>query len=170
VHVDPGGARAAVCRQGFRGPVPAAWSTRLPTASVGGARISAAVRGGPVGPPSSRCRARAHRLEVPGIEQELYALLTVYQALVRTAGDLTLVHAELPSHRISFTVLLRAAADTIVAGEGKPIAATATFVGTIGRAALANLHPPRPRHRLKARIRKRHSKYPFTRVVSRVMV
>ncbi|UIX28541.1 IS4 family transposase [Streptomyces sp. GQFP] len=100
---------------------------------------------------------------VPGVEQELYVLLTVYQALVRTADDLTFVHAELPSHRISFTVLLRAAADTIVAGEGMEIVAAATLVGAIGRATLANLHPPRPRHRLKARIRKRHSKYPFTR-------
>ncbi|MFJ9752816.1 transposase [Streptomyces chartreusis] len=100
---------------------------------------------------------------VPGVEQELYALLTVYQALVRTVDDLTLVHAELPSHRISFTVLLRAAANTIVAGEGMAIAAAATLVGAIGRAALANLHPPRSRHRLKARMRKRHSKYPFTR-------
>ncbi|WP_268248478.1 IS4 family transposase [Streptomyces melanogenes] len=100
---------------------------------------------------------------VPGIEQELYALLTVYQALIRTADDLVFVHAEVPAHRISFTVLLRAAADTIVTGELPPMTAPVTLVGSIGQAALANLHPPRPRHRLKARMRKRHSKYPFTR-------
>ncbi|WP_053729748.1 transposase [Streptomyces sp. WM6378] len=100
---------------------------------------------------------------VPGIEQELHALLTVYQALIRTADDLVFVHEELPAHRISFTVLLRAAADTIVAGELLPITVPATLVGFIGEAALTDLHPPRPRHRLKARMRKRHSKYPFTR-------
>ncbi|MEV3859116.1 IS4 family transposase [Streptomyces sp. NPDC050095] len=101
---------------------------------------------------------------VPGIEQELYALLTVYQALIRTADDLVFAQSELPAHRISFTVLLRAAADTIVAGELPPIIGPATsLVGSIGRAALADLHPAQPRHRLKARTRKRHSKYPFTR-------
>ncbi len=54
---------------------------------------------------------------VPGIEQELYALLTVYQALIRTADDLVFVRPALPAHRISFTVLLRAAADNIVTGD-----------------------------------------------------
>ncbi|MEU9175251.1 IS4 family transposase [Streptomyces sp. NPDC048420] len=99
---------------------------------------------------------------VPGIEQELYALLTVYQALIHTADDLTFVHAELSARRVSFTVLLQAAADTIVTGEFPSITAPASLVGSIGRAALAGLHPPRPRHRLKARLRKRQGKYSFT--------
>lgn len=81
---------------------------------------------------------------VPGIEQELYARLTVYQALIRTADDLVFACPALPAHRISFTVLLRAAADTIVTGELPPITAPAMLVGSIGRAALADLHPPRP--------------------------
>lgn len=100
---------------------------------------------------------------VPGIEQELYALLTVYQALIRTADDLTVAVADLPLYRISFTVLLRAAGDTIVAAQGLSPTGPVTLVGTIGRAALTNLHPRWPRHRLKARMRKRHSKYPFSR-------
>lgn len=100
---------------------------------------------------------------VPDIEQELYALLTVYQALIRTADDLTIAVADLPPYRISFTVLLRAAGNTIVAGQGLSTTGPVTLVGAIGRAALANLHPRWPRRRLKARIRKRHSKYPFSR-------
>jgi hypothetical protein len=55
---------------------------------------------------------------VPGLEQEVYALLTVYQALVRIAGDLTVIRPTLPAERISLTVLLNAAGDQIVAAHG----------------------------------------------------
>jgi hypothetical protein len=100
---------------------------------------------------------------VPGLDQEIYALLTVYQLLIRTAGDLTTVHPEVPAHRVSFTVLLQAAADQIIAGPAAPAAGPATLVGAIGRAALVNLQPATRRWRVKARIRKRHSKYSFNR-------
>ena len=36
---------------------------------------------------------------VPGIEQEVYALLTVYQALIRLASDLVTARPELPARR-----------------------------------------------------------------------
>ncbi|MER6333926.1 hypothetical protein ABT298_32370 [Streptomyces sp. NPDC001034] len=55
---------------------------------------------------------------VPGLEQEVYALLTVYQALVRTADDLVTARPGLPAERVSMIVLLNAAADQIVAAHG----------------------------------------------------
>ncbi|MHB9859929.1 IS4 family transposase [Streptomyces sp. YIM S03343] len=100
---------------------------------------------------------------VPGLEQEIYALLTVYQALIRTADDLTTVHPQLSAHRVSFTVLLQAAADQIVTAAGIAPAEPVTLVGAIGRAALANLIPQQRRWRMKSRMLKRYSKYPFNR-------
>ena len=99
---------------------------------------------------------------VPGIEQEVYALLTVYQALIRIASDLITARPGLSVQRVSLTVLLNAAADQIVAARGigpdDPIA----LIGPVGRAALAGLLPENRRWRLKARVRKRASKYTFT--------
>ena len=98
---------------------------------------------------------------IPGIEQEVYALLTVYQALVRVASDLVTAQPGLSVRCISTTVLLGAAADQIVArgmGTDEPV----TLIGAIGRAALAGLLPTGQRWRLKARVRKRTSKYTFT--------
>jgi len=99
---------------------------------------------------------------IPGVEQEVYALLTVYQALARVASDLVTARPGLSAQRISLTVLLGAAADQIIAargiGPGEPVA----LIGAIGRAALAGLLPKGKRWRLKARVRKRNSKYTFT--------
>lgn len=53
---------------------------------------------------------------VPGIEQEVYALLTVYQALVRTADDLVIAQSGLSAERVSMIVLLNAAAQIVAAG------------------------------------------------------
>lgn len=100
---------------------------------------------------------------VPGLEQEIYALLTVYQAWIRTADDLTTVHPQLSAQRVSFTVLLQAAADQIVAAAGIAPTEPVTLVGAIGRAALANLIPQQRRWRVKSRMLKRYSKYPFNR-------
>lgn len=98
---------------------------------------------------------------VPGLEQEVYALLTVYQALVRIAGDLTVTRPTLPAERISLTVLLNAAADQIVAARGIRSTDPMPLVGAIGDTALACLLPAGRRWRLKARVRKRSSKYQF---------
>ncbi|MFF2519448.1 IS4 family transposase [Streptomyces sp. NPDC058086] len=100
---------------------------------------------------------------VPGLEQEIYALLTVYQALVRMAGDLTTAHPELSPRQVSFTILLQAAADQIVAGNGITITEPVTLVGAIGHVVLANLVPEQRRWRVKSRMLKRYSKYPFNR-------
>jgi Insertion element 4 transposase N-terminal/Transposase DDE domain len=95
---------------------------------------------------------RSH--SVPGIEQEVYALLTAYQALIRAAGDATFTQPGLDMDRISFTVLIEAAADTITtASEVLPHRCT-DLRGTIGQAALADLLPAWRRPRAKARSRK----------------
>jgi hypothetical protein len=90
-----------------------------------------------------------------GLDQEVYALLTAYQALIRAAADTACTRPGLDMDRISFTVLLATAADTIISASGiLPPAGPAELVGTIGRAVLDALHPARHRHRVKARTRK----------------
>ncbi|MGW8358717.1 transposase [Streptomyces wedmorensis] len=101
---------------------------------------------------------------VPGIEQEVYALLTFYQALVRVAGDLLTARPGLSAERVSLIVLLNAAADQIAAANGIVSTDPVALIGAIGRAALASLLPWGRHWRLKARIRKRSSKYTFTAV------
>ncbi|WP_338146846.1 IS4 family transposase [Streptomyces boncukensis] len=100
---------------------------------------------------------------VPGLEQEVYALLTVYQALIRLADDLTTAYPGLSPRQLSFTILLQAAADQITAGSGITTTEPVTLVGAIGHAALANLIPQQRRWRVKSRMLKRYSKYPFNR-------
>jgi len=100
---------------------------------------------------------------VPGLEQEIFALLTVYQALVRLAGDVTTATPGLSVQRVSFTVLFQAAADQIIVAPGPARGSTASLIGAIGRAVLANLLPEQRRQRLKARYRKTSSKYQFQR-------
>ncbi|MFI5886135.1 transposase [Streptomyces sp. NPDC051554] len=100
---------------------------------------------------------------VPGLEQEIYALLTVYQALIRMAGDLTTAHPHVSPQQVIFTVLLQAACDQIVTGNGTTVTKPVTLVGAIGHAALTNLMPPQRRWRVKSRMLKRYSKYPFNR-------
>ncbi|MBO4259277.1 transposase [Streptomyces griseorubiginosus] len=99
---------------------------------------------------------------VPMIEQEVYALLTAYQALVRTADDLVTAQPDLSAERISLVVLLNDAADQIVAASGITLVGPVGLVGAIGRAALAGLLPKGRRWRSQARVRKRNSKYAFT--------
>ncbi|MEE1808191.1 hypothetical protein [Streptomyces sp. BE133] len=90
-----------------------------------------------------------------GLDQEVYALLTTYQALIRAAADTACTRPGLDMDRISFTVLQTTAADTVVTATGiLPPAGPADLVGAIGRAALEALHPARHRHRVKARTRK----------------
>jgi hypothetical protein len=87
-----------------------------------------------------------------GLDQEVYALLTAYQALIRAAADTACTRPGLDMDRISFTVLLATAADTVISATGvlSP-AGPVELVGTIGRAVLGALHPARHRHRVKAR-------------------
>jgi hypothetical protein len=91
---------------------------------------------------------------VPGIEQEVYALLTVYQALIRAAGDAADTLPGLDMARVSFTVLLQAAADTVTTATRIFPGVTRDLVGVIGQAVLSALLPARRRTRIKARTRK----------------
>ncbi|KPH98977.1 Transposase, IS4, N-terminal [Actinobacteria bacterium OV450] len=96
---------------------------------------------------------RSRSLE--GLDQEVYALLTTYQALIRAAADTVYTRPEVDMDRISFTVLQSTAADTVVTATGiLPPAGPAELIGTIGRAVLDALHPARRRRRVKARTRK----------------
>ena len=99
---------------------------------------------------------------VPGIEQEVYALLTVYQALIRAACDLITARPEISAQRVSLTVLLNATTGHIVAARSPGPDDPMALIGPVGRAALAGLFPDSRRWRLKARVRKRASKYTFT--------
>ncbi|MGW1729251.1 hypothetical protein ACWCQK_41315 [Streptomyces sp. NPDC002306] len=79
------------------------------------------------------------------------------------AGDLTTAHPHLSPQQVGFTVLLQAAADQIVTSNGIIATEPVSLVGSIGRAALANLIPQQRRWRVKSRMLKRYSKYPFNR-------
>jgi Insertion element 4 transposase N-terminal/Transposase DDE domain len=91
---------------------------------------------------------------IDGLDQEVYALLTAYQALTRACNDALTGHPEIPHQRISFTVTLTAAADTVTAARGIFPKTAVDLIGAIGRAALDNLLPAHRRQRVKARTRK----------------
>jgi hypothetical protein len=88
---------------------------------------------------------------LPGIDQETWALLTVYQALIRTAADTAATQPRLDMDRISFTILLRTAGDLVTTASGILPHGPADLAGAIGRAALHGLLPAWRRPRLKAR-------------------
>jgi hypothetical protein len=93
------------------------------------------------------------------IEQEVWALLTVYQAIVRLTCDAVASRPGLDPDRASFTIAVETARDQVVIAAGV-LPAQIELVGAIGRAVLAGLHPVRRRQRVKARTRKHaHSNY-----------
>ncbi|MFF4653547.1 IS4 family transposase [Streptomyces sp. NPDC001380] len=91
---------------------------------------------------------------VPGLEQEVYALLATYQTLIRTADDAVVTRPGATMERISFTVLLEAAADQATLAAGVFPRPASPLAGAIGRAVLNALGPAAPRQRVKARTRK----------------
>lgn len=91
---------------------------------------------------------------VPGLDQEVYALLATYQALIRTAADAVTTRPGLAMERISFTVLLQAAADqATTASRYTRRPGPTPLLGPIGRMVLDNLLPTARRQRVKARSR-----------------
>jgi hypothetical protein len=95
-----------------------------------------------------------------GIDQEVYALLTVYQALIRTAADTATAHPNLDMDRISFTILLDTAGNLVTTATGILPDGPTNLIGAIGQAVLNALLPTQPRHRTTPRTRKhRTSKY-----------
>jgi hypothetical protein len=103
----------------------------------------------------------------PGITQEVYALLTTYQALRLAMADATDSRPGTNPDRASFTTALHAARDLLVQAAGVIADTTIDLVGGIGRRVLANLLPTR-RTRTSPRVVKRAtSKYNATGIVNR---
>jgi Insertion element 4 transposase N-terminal/Transposase DDE domain len=91
---------------------------------------------------------------LPGITQEIYALLAVYQALRIAIADTTLAAPGTDPDRASFTAALQAARDQVIQAAGVIAGETIDLAGTIGRHILDNLLPAR-RPRLSPRAVKR---------------
>jgi Insertion element 4 transposase N-terminal/Transposase DDE domain len=99
---------------------------------------------------------------LPGLDQETWALLTTYQALIRAAADTAATRPGLDMDRISLTILLHTAADLVTTATSILPPDPPDLTGHIGRAALAGLLllPAWRRPRTKPRTRKnRTSKY-----------
>jgi hypothetical protein len=87
----------------------------------------------------------------PGLDQEVYALLAAYQALIRAAADTAATRPGLDMDRISFTILLQTAGNLLTTATNILPTGPADLAGAIGRAALRNLlptwrRPPTPKH------------------------
>jgi hypothetical protein len=95
------------------------------------------------------CQGRVLRSADPeGVRQEMWALLTLYQALVRAIVAAVEARPGTDPDRASFATALEAAKDLLVKAEN--ITDDLDPLGGIGRAVLADLHPPR-RPRTSAR-------------------
>src|SRR5215472_7330685 len=83
----------------------------------------------------------------PGVEQELWALLTLYQLLRMAMVTAVETRPGTNPDRASFTTALEAAREELTAARGICPAGPADLPGVIGRAVLATLLPPRrPRY------------------------
>jgi Insertion element 4 transposase N-terminal/Transposase DDE domain len=97
---------------------------------------------------------------VAGIDQEAWALLTLYQALIRAAADTAFTRPGLDMDRISFTILLHTARQLTQTAAGILPDGPIDLPGALGRAALAALLPAWRRARFKARsLKNSTSKY-----------
>ncbi|WP_203011375.1 IS4 family transposase [Rhodococcus ruber] len=109
---------------------------------------------------SSILGGRVLRARTPvGVEQEIYALLVVYQLLRTAIADATGIVGDLDPDRASFTIAWQAARDQVVHATNVIAGEVVDLVGAIGRHVLAGLMPAR-RLRACPRIVKRAiSKY-----------
>lgn len=94
-----------------------------------------------------------------GLEQEIWALLALYQALRIAVTDAITTVAGVDPDRASYQLAVQTAQD-LVTGATNVIAGTGTvdLAGDIGRAVLTNLHPPR-----RPRVCARRVKSPLSR-------
>src|SRR5690348_5511066 len=76
---------------------------------------------------------------LPGITQEIYALLVTYQAIRIAITDATLTTPGTDPDRASFTVALQAARQQVIQAAGVIASETVDLAGTIGRHVLARL-------------------------------
>jgi hypothetical protein len=109
---------------------------------------------------STTLGGRVLRARTPGgVDQEIYALLVIYQALRTAITDAVLARPDLDPDRGSFTVALHTARDQLVAAAGVIADTVIDLVGAIGRQVVAHLMPAR-RLRTNPRVVKRAiSKY-----------
>jgi Insertion element 4 transposase N-terminal/Transposase DDE domain len=109
---------------------------------------------------SSILGGRVLRARTPdGIDQEVHALLIVYQTLRTAMVDATDSQPDTDPDRASFTTALNTARNQIVQAAGVIADTTIDLIGVIGRAVLTHLLPDR-RVRIKTRMIKRsNSKY-----------
>jgi hypothetical protein len=109
---------------------------------------------------SSILTGRVLRARTPdGIDQEIHALLIVYQLLRTAMTDATDSQPGLDPDRASFTTALNAARDQVIHAAGIIADTVIDLVGAIGTQILAHLLPER-RIRTKTRMIKRsNSKY-----------
>ncbi|MEZ3183255.1 IS4 family transposase [Streptomyces pimonensis] len=103
---------------------------------------------------------RVLRARTPdGIDQEIYALLVVYQLLRTAMADATSTQYGTDPDRASFSIAWQSARDLVVQAAGVIAGTVVDLAGTIGRHVLADLLPQR-RLRISPRIVKRAiSKY-----------
>jgi hypothetical protein len=80
---------------------------------------------------------------MPGIAQEVYALLTAYQMIRIAIADATDAVPGTDPDRASFTIALQTARDQVIQAAGVIADTTIDLVGTIGRAVLDHLMPAR---------------------------
>jgi hypothetical protein len=98
---------------------------------------------------------RVLRARTPdGIEQEIYALLVTYHALRTAIADAASTVPGTDPDRASFAIALNTARDQVIQAAGVIAGPAADLAGTIGRAVLAGLMPPR-RLRISPRVVKR---------------
>ncbi|MBB6420688.1 hypothetical protein [Streptomyces sp. AK010] len=95
---------------------------------------------------------------LPGIAQEIYALLTVYQVIRIAIADATGTVPETDPDRASFSIALQAARDQVIQAAGVIADTTIDLAGAIGRAVLDNLMPAR-----RLRVSPRAVKRPLSR-------
>ena len=80
---------------------------------------------------------------LPGITQEIYALLTLYQVLRIAIADATIAAPGTDPDRASFTIALQAAREQVIQAANVIAGETIDLAGTIGRHILDNLLPAR---------------------------
>ncbi|MEV0699080.1 IS4 family transposase [Saccharopolyspora sp. NPDC050389] len=89
---------------------------------------------------SSILGGRVLRARTPtGVEQEIYALLVVYQLLRTAMADATSTRADVDPDRASFSIAWHTARDQLIHAANVIADTTIDLVGTIGRHVLANL-------------------------------
>jgi hypothetical protein len=92
-----------------------------------------------------------------GLEQEMWALLALYQALRVAISDAIQAVPDTDPDRASYQIAVQTAAD-LVTSASNIITDAADLTGDIGRAVLANLHGPR-----RPRVCARRVKSPLSR-------